>query len=70
VTLRQGRCLAQVIDTGVGLQPAGDSLGTGLTTLRERLQLIFGHEAQLRLSEIAPHGVCAEMEFPARKEAA
>jgi len=70
VTLRQGRCLAQVIDTGVGLQPAGDSLGTGLTTLRERLQLIFGHEAQLRLSEIAPHGVCAELEFPARKEAA
>jgi len=70
VTLRQGRCLAQVIDTGVGLQPAGDSLGTGLTTLRERLQLTFGHDAQLRLSEVVPHGVCAELEFPARMEAA
>jgi signal transduction histidine kinase len=70
VTLCQGRCLAQVIDTGVGLQPAGDSLGTGLTTLRERLQLTFGHDAQLRLSEVVPHGVCAELEFPARMEAA
>jgi hypothetical protein len=68
-TLRHGRCLAQVIDTGVGLQPAGASLGTGLATLRERLQLAFGHEAQLRLSEVAPHGVCAELEFPAREAA-
>jgi len=53
----------------VGLQPAGSSLGTGLATLRERLQLAFGHEAQLRLSEVAPHGVCAELEFPAREAA-
>ncbi|MEO8808850.1 MAG: histidine kinase [Rhodanobacter sp.] len=67
VTLRQGRCLAQVIDTGVGLQRSGDSPGTGLATLRERLQLIFGHEAQLRLSELMPHGVHAELEFPARE---
>ncbi|MEO9078897.1 MAG: histidine kinase, partial [Rhodanobacter sp.] len=70
VTLRDGRCLAQVIDTGVGLQPSGASLGTGLTTLRERMQLIFGDDAQLRVSELLPHGVCAELEFPARKEAA
>lgn len=69
VVLRHGRCLAQVIDTGVGLRPAGDSLGTGLATLRERLQLVFGCEAQLRLSELVPHGVCAELEFPARTEA-
>ncbi|MEO6799171.1 MAG: histidine kinase [Rhodanobacter sp.] len=70
VTLRHGRCLAQVIDTGIGLRPACNSLGTGLATLRERLYLIFGDEAQLRLSELAPHGVCAELEFPARREAA
>lgn len=68
VTLRQNRCLAQVIDTGIGLRPTGDGLGTGLATLRERLQLIFGSDAQLRLSELLPHGVCAELEFPARKE--
>ena len=70
VTLRDGRCLAQVIDTGVGLRPASASLGTGLATLRERLQLVFGPDAQLRISELAPHGVCAELEFPARREAA
>lgn len=65
--VRNDRCFAQVIDTGVGLQRAGDGLGTGLSTLRERLQLVFGDEAQLRLNELAPHGVCAEMEFPARR---
>lgn len=70
VTLRHGRCLAQVIDTGVGLRAERNSLGTGLATLRERLQLVFGDEARLRLSELAPHGVCAELEFPARTEAA
>ena len=69
VTLRDGRCLAQVVDTGIGLRLAGASLGTGLATLRERLQLIFGDDAQLRLNPLAPHGVCAELEFPARSEA-
>ncbi len=69
VTLRDGCCCAQVIDTGVGLRPAGVSLGTGLATLRERLQLIFGDDAQLRLNALAPGGVCAELEFPARTEA-
>jgi two-component sensor histidine kinase len=59
------RCRVRVRDTGVGLQQAGNGLGTGLTTLRERLKLVFGDEAHLRLSEQAPHGVCAELEFPA-----
>jgi hypothetical protein len=36
--------------------------------LRERMQLAFGGEAQLRLTEVQPHGVCAELEFPARQE--
>ena len=70
VTLRDGRCLAQVVDTGVGLRPSDDGLGTGLATLRERLQLVFGDDAQLRLSELAPHGVCAELAFPARRQIA
>ncbi len=69
VTLRNDRCLAQVIDTGVGLRHTSDGLGTGLATLRERLQLVFGTDVQLRLSELAPQGVCAEVDFPARKEA-
>ena len=67
VTVRDGRCFARVIDTGVGLQPAGEGLGTGLSTLRERMQLAFGGDAQLRLSGLVPHGVCAELEFPAER---
>lgn len=67
VALRDGRCHARVIDTGVGLQHAGDGLGTGLSTLRERLQLAYGADARLSLSGLVPHGVCAELEFPVRK---
>ena len=68
VQLRGGRCLVRVSDTGVGLQSAGNGLGTGLSTLRERLQLAFGGDAQLRLTEVEPHGVCAELDFPARRD--
>ena len=69
--LRDGRCHVRVTDTGVGLQvETSGGLGTGLSTLRERMQLAFGGEAQLRLTEVQPHGVCAELEFPARQESA
>ena len=66
VSIREGRCYVRVSDTGIGLQPTSDGLGTGLSTLRERLQLTFGSDAQLRLSEVEPHGVRAELDFPAR----
>jgi two-component sensor histidine kinase len=66
VRLESSRCLASVTDTGIGLQAAGRGLGTGLVSLRERLQLAFGAEAQLLLSEVVPHGVRAEVSFPAR----
>jgi two-component sensor histidine kinase len=67
VRLESSRCIASVTDTGVGLKVAGRGLGTGLVSLRERLQLAFGAEAQLLLSEVVPHGVRAEVSFPARK---
>jgi hypothetical protein len=67
VRIRNGRCHADVIDTGVGLGKTVDSLGTGLTNLRERLQLAFAGDAQLRLSALQPRGVCAELDFPARQ---
>ena len=67
VEVRDGRCIARVRDTGVGLQTTSSSLGTGLTSLRERLQLVFGGDADLRLASIDPHGVCAEAEFPAQR---
>lgn len=68
VTLNNGKCLVRVSDTGVGLRSTSAGLGTGLSTLRERMQLTFGGEAQLRLTEVEPHGVCAELDFPAREE--
>jgi len=70
VRLRDGRCRAQVIDTGMGFRRAGTGLGTGLSTLRERLQLTFGSDAQLRLVTLDPRGVRAEVEFPAPRSAA
>jgi signal transduction histidine kinase len=66
VQLKDGRCQVRVSDTGIGLQQTGNGPGTGLSTLRERLQLTFGGDAQLRLSSLEPHGVCAELEFPAQ----
>ena len=60
------RCLVRVTDSGPGLRQSGDGLGTGLTTLRERLQLIFGEAAQLRLMSGAPRGVAVEVEMPAQ----
>jgi LytS/YehU family sensor histidine kinase len=66
VVLIDGRCRVTVSDTGVGLQRPGDGLGTGLSTLRERLQLAFDGKAELRLSGRDPTGVIAELDFPAR----
>jgi hypothetical protein len=64
VRLQKNRCIATVLDTGGGLKAVGHGLGTGLNSLRERLQLIFGGKAELSLSEVLPHGACAEVSFP------
>jgi LytS/YehU family sensor histidine kinase len=66
VEWRGDRCIMRVSDTGVGLGASGHGLGTGLSTLRERLRLIFGASANLQLSAQIPHGVCAELDIPAR----
>jgi sensor histidine kinase YesM len=66
VQRRRDRCVIRVIDTGVGLRQTDQGLGTGLSTLRERLQLLFGGDAQLRVTAQEPRGVCAELELPAR----
>jgi LytS/YehU family sensor histidine kinase len=65
--VKEGRCRVRVADTGVGLQTTGNGLGTGLSTLKERLALAFRGDAQLRLTEREPHGVVADLEFPARE---
>ena len=60
------RCLVRVTDTGTGLRESASGLGTGLTTLRERLQLIFGDAAELRLLTNHPRGVAVEVDMPAQ----
>jgi hypothetical protein len=70
VRVQDGRCRIRVDDSGVGLRATGDGLGTGLATLRERLQLAFGREAELRLTERETGGVRAEVEFPLPRKSA
>jgi len=65
IARRGERCLVRVADTGAGLRHAANGLGSGLTTLRERLQLIFGDAAHLRLAPNDPHGALVEIEMPA-----
>lgn len=65
VGVREGRCYAEVVDTGVGLGQASGGTGTGLSNLQERLQLAFAGKAQLQLLSLEPHGVRAELVFPA-----
>ena len=60
------RCVVRVTDTGAGLHHPANGLGTGLTTLRERLQLIFGDAAHLRLIAGVPRGVVVEVDMPAQ----
>ena len=64
VRVRDGRCHIEVRDTGVGLIHTDSARGTGLATLRERLQLAYGGDASLRLVANEPHGVSAQLEFP------
>jgi LytS/YehU family sensor histidine kinase len=60
------RCVVRVTDTGAGLRQSAGGLGTGLTTLRERLQLAFGGTAHLRLSSNSPQGAVVELDMPAQ----
>ena len=67
--VEQGRCRAEVVDTGVGLEHSGNGAGIGLSNLLERLQLAFGGDVELQLSALEPHGVRAELDFPASRRA-
>jgi signal transduction histidine kinase len=67
VERRGDRCSVRVVDTGVGLGASNGGLGTGLSTLRERLLLVFGDAADLRVGANTPRGVVAEIEIPAER---
>jgi signal transduction histidine kinase len=60
------RCVVRVRDTGAGLRATNGGLGTGLSTLRERLQLTFLGDAELRMAPQQPSGVSVVLDFPAR----
>lgn len=62
---RDGRCVVRVADTGAGLHQSADGRGTGLATLRERLQLICGDAAHLRMAPNDPRGTVVEIDLPA-----
>jgi signal transduction histidine kinase len=67
IARRGERCVVRVSDTGAGLHQSANGLGTGLTTLRERLQLIFGDAAHLRLTLNTPRGAVVEIDMPAHR---
>lgn len=56
---------AQVIDTGIGLCANESGPGTGIAGLRERLDLLYGDQARLLISDHLPHGVNASVHWPA-----
>jgi LytS/YehU family sensor histidine kinase len=70
ISALDGRCKVRVTDTGVGLRATGGGLGSGLASLRERLQLAFDGDAELRLEPMEPCGARALLDFPARRVAA
>jgi LytS/YehU family sensor histidine kinase len=63
--IRDGKLLVSVSDTGVGLHSLS-SAGVGLSNIRERLQLIYGPDAVLNLTPLAPHGTLATLSLPYR----
>ena len=58
-------CFLDVHMPGLSGVEAANGVGTGLTTLRERLQLIFGDGAHLRLTNNARGGAIVEVDMPA-----
>lgn len=62
-----GVCRIEVADSGVGLRAGVGGLGTGLSTLRQRLSLAYGTDAWLMLEERASGGVVARLFFPTQR---
>lgn len=63
-----GRLAVSVADTGLGLgQPAVTAgTGVGLANVRERLQLLYGAKASLRITANSPSGTIATISVPYR----
>jgi LytS/YehU family sensor histidine kinase len=55
----------EVQDTGNGFTSC-DTVGVGITNVRERIKLLYGDEGRLILEANDPHGVKAIIEVPKR----
>ncbi len=60
---KDGFLRLEVIDTGLGFTEKRDS-GMGLSSIRERLESIYGSRGRLILEENQPHGLKATIEVP------
>ncbi len=62
-----GQLEVSVADTGLGFGRAGTAgTGVGLSNVRERLQLLYGSQAQLKLTENQPTGTVVTITVPYR----
>src|SRR5437773_380816 len=60
-----GKLAVAVADTGVGFAQAPTAgTGTGLTNIRERLKLIYGDAAELRIAQNSPSGTRVTIVVP------
>ncbi len=60
-----GKLVVSVADTGVGFGRAATvGTGTGLNSIRERLTLIYGAQAELRIGENSPTGTRVSVVVP------
>jgi LytS/YehU family sensor histidine kinase len=53
----------EVCDDGVGIDPTADD-GVGLANIRERLQLLYGAQAELVIAMPSSGGACATIRLP------
>ncbi|OWW22658.1 sensor histidine kinase [Noviherbaspirillum denitrificans] len=61
-----GRLVLTVCDTGLGLDgaPPSDGTGIGASNVRERLQALYGKRAEFSLTPNTPEGVIAKLTLP------
>ncbi|HET7863569.1 MAG TPA: histidine kinase, partial [Burkholderiaceae bacterium] len=65
-----GKLAVTVADTGLGFGKAPTAgTGTGLSNIRERLQLLYGHKAQVKIAENQPSGTVVTLTVPYQSNA-
>ncbi|MGA0612532.1 sensor histidine kinase [Caldimonas sp. KR1-144] len=63
--IQHGKLAVTVADTGLGFGKAATAgTGTGLANIRERLQLLYGGKAQLKITENQPQGTVVTIVVP------